>query len=458
MDWQKISQLPDKEFVSALYNELLGREADEGGLAHYLQLLQEKKLDRRQIVRYLKGSTEYRLKHAKSEVPALVEENLRLLEEEIRQKKTVLTAQPRNFNLDMIGICNMRPPCAMCTLWENESGPRYHKGLTVEDVRAFADPIRLAAEVINCGIGEPLILPDLMPIMGLFAEWEKPLGLNSNGLALTPALTEKLAPYFEYLSITFSLDGATKETYARVRGPHFERVIENIAYYCRRRREVHPEGTASKTAIVMMPMRVNRHEVADFVRLGARLDVDAVELRALNQIDHDWQAEKGGYLFDYRKEMLSREELTQCRREAEAAACECGIMVDVQYQVSEGKTFAAFVKEEHQGEIIKCFQPWHFILPHQSGETVGCCYMEQSLGDWRQEGLSNLINSKRMQALRREMAAGKLPAECHKYISCPVVQANLGASQDVGAKPDGVLLQLAKQARRMLGRIKRRFL
>jgi MoaA/NifB/PqqE/SkfB family radical SAM enzyme len=457
MNWQKISQLPDKEFVRALYNELFGREADEGGLAHYLQLLQEKKLGRRQIVRHLKGSAEYRLKHAKSEVPALVEENLRLLEEEISQKKTVLTAQPRNFNLDMIGICNMRPPCAMCTLWENETGPRYHKGLTVEDVRAFGAPIRLAAEVINCSIGEPLILPDLVPIMQLFAEWEKPLGLNSNGLALTPALTDKLAPYFEYLSITFSLDAASKETYARVRGPYFERVSENIAYYCRRRREIHPEGLASKTAIVMMPMRVNRHEVADFVRLGASLGVDAVELRALNQIDHDWRAEKGGYLFDYRKEMLSREELAQCQREAEAVASVCGIMLDVQYQVSDEKTFAAFVKEEHQGEKIKCFQPWHFILPHQSGETVGCCYMNQSLGDWRKEGLSNLINSQRMQALRREMAAGKLPAECRNYISCPVVQANLGARQTTAAKSDGVLLQLARRARRILGRIKRRF-
>jgi MoaA/NifB/PqqE/SkfB family radical SAM enzyme len=458
MNWQKVSQLPDKEFVCALYNELLGREADEGGLAHYLQLLQEKKLVRRQIVRHLKCSAEYRLKHAKSEVPALVEKNLHLLEEEISQKKTFLTAQPRNFNLDMIGICNMRPPCAMCMLWENETGARYHKGLTVEDVRAFADPIRLAAEVINCSIGEPLILRDLVPIMQLFTEWEKPLGLNSNGLALTPALTDKLAPYFEYLTITFSLDAATRETYAKVRGPHFERVIENIAYYCRRRREVHPEGTASKTAIVMMPMRVNRHEVADFVRLGARLDVDAVELRALNQIDHDWQAEKAGYLFDYRREMLSRAELAQCQREAEAAASECGIMLDVQYQVSEEKTFGAFVKEEHQGGSIKCFQPWHFILPHQSGETVGCCYMDQSLGDWRKEGLSNLINSQRMQALRREMAAGKLPAECRKYISCPVVQANQGNYQGAGAKPAGEPLQLAKLARRLIGRIKRRFL
>jgi MoaA/NifB/PqqE/SkfB family radical SAM enzyme len=457
MDWQKISRLPDKEFVIALYNELLGREADEGGLTHYLQLLQEKKLGRRQIVRYLKGSSEYRVKHAKSAVPALVEDNSRLLEEEIRQKKTVLTAQPRNFNLDLIGICNMRPPCAMCMLWENETGPRYHKGLSVEDVRAFGAPIRLAAEVINCSIGEPLILRDLVPIMQLFAEWEKPLGLNSNGLALTPALTDKLAPYFEYLTITFSLDAASEETYARVRGPHFKRVIENIAYYSRRRREMHPEGTASKTGIVMMPMRVNRREVADFVRLGARLDMDMVELRALNQIDHDWHAEKGGYLFDYRKEMLSREELAQCQQEAEAAARESGIILDVQYQVGEEKTFNAFVQKEHQGGRVKCFQPWQFILPYQSGETIGCCYMNKSLGDWRQEGLSKLINSKRMRALRREMAAGKLPAECRGYISCPVVQANPGDMQRTKSKQDRALLKSAKRVRHLLGKIKKRF-
>jgi MoaA/NifB/PqqE/SkfB family radical SAM enzyme len=457
MNWQKVSLLPDKEFVGALYNELLGREVDDGGLTHYLQLLQEKKLDRRQIVRYLKCSAEYRLQHAKSEVPALVEDNLRLLEEEISQKKTVITAQPRNFNLDMIGICNMRPPCAMCMLWENETGPRYHKGLTVEDVRAFGAPIRLATEVINCSIGEPLILRDLVPIMQLFAEWEKPLGLNSNGLALTPALTDKLAPYFEYLTITFSLDAATEETYARIRGPHFKRVIENIAYYSRRRREMHPEGTASKTGIVMMPMRVNRHEMADFVRLGARLGMDTVELRALNQIDHDWQAEKGGYLFDYRKEMLSREELAQCQQEAEAAARESGIILDVQYQVGEDKTFNAFVTKEHQGGSIKCFQPWYFILPYQSGETIGCCYMNKSLGDWRNEGLPKLINSKRMQALRRQMATGKLPLECRNYMSCPVVQADLGASNLAEVKSDSMPKKMAQRARRLIGGIKRRF-
>jgi MoaA/NifB/PqqE/SkfB family radical SAM enzyme len=455
--WENIFGLPDTEFIEALYLNLLGREVDPGGRAHYLQMLRERGVGRRQIVRFIKSSTEYRLRHAKTEVPALVEKNLRLLEREIQEKKTVLTAFPRIFNLDLIGVCNMRPPCAMCTLWENETGPRYHRGLTAEDVRAFGDPIRLAAEVINCSIGEPLILKDLIPILELFAEWEKPIGLNSNGLALTPALTEKLVPFFEYLTIIFSIDAATSETYARVRGPHFTRVIENIAYYCRRRREVHPEGTVARTGIVMMPMRVNRHELSDFVRLGARLDADVVELRALNQIDHERRVEKAGYRFDYRQEMLSQAELDECNREARQTARECGVLLDVQYQVTAENTFSAFVREEDQGSEVKCYQPWHFILPCQSGDTFGCCYMDQSLGDWRREGLTHLINHPRMQKMRREMGAGAIPQECRNYPSCPVVQA-YGGGITPAANTPAVLLKwrrLAKRIRRLAGRVKR---
>lgn len=454
--WADIFGLPDKEFIEAIYLKLLGREVDPGGRTHYLQMLQEKGVGRRQVVRLIKCSTEYRLRNAKTEVPSLVEKNLLLLDQEIKEKKKVLTAFPRIFNLDLIGVCNMNPPCAMCMLWENESGSRYHRGLTTENVKAFGDPIRLAAEVMNCSIGEPLILKDLMPILELFANWEKPLGFNSNGLALTPALTEKLVPFFEYLTISFSLDAATAETYARVRGPHFKRVIENIAYYCRRRREVHPEGTAAKTSIVMMPMRVNRHELSDFVRLGAKLDVDMVELRALNQIDRDWRSEKAGYLFDYRREMLSQAELDECNREARQTARECGVLLDVQYQVTAEDTFSAFVREEDQGSGIKCYQPWHFILPYQTGETVGCCYMNRSLGDWRREGLTNLINHPRLQKMRREMGKGGIPKECRNYPSCPVVQAN-GGGVFAAANPPASSLwrQALGHARNLAGRIKR---
>lgn len=432
MDIEEVFALPDEEFIRQIYRELLGRDADPDGIGYYLRILRQKRYPRRFVVRSIKDSWEYRLGRAKSEVPGLVARNKRLNEEEAEAGKTVLKSTPVTFNLDLIGVCNMKPPCGMCLNWTGDVGPRHHPGITVDDLRAFGDPLRLAWEVINCSIGEPLILKDLLPVIELLALWEKPFGINSNGLALTPDLTDRLAPFFEILTITFSVDAATPETYAKIRGPHFLKVIENIAYYSEKRRRVCPEGTASKTGMVMLPMRVNRHEVSGFIKLAAWLGMDVVELRQLHEYAREWKVDKGGFLFDYQEQVLSRRELEEVREEAEKAAAACGIILDCQYQVSEQRTYEAFLPEDKQAGKVKCFQPWHFILPFQNGDTAGCCYMGKSLGNWRTSGLEALWNGPLMQEIRGEMAAGKLPRECRQYISCPVVRANLDSRKKRG--------------------------
>jgi|GEM_PF-1678163 len=428
MNRQKVFALPDEEFVRAMYRELLGREADPEGLESYLRALRQKRFPRKFVIRSIKDSREYRLRHAKSEVPKLAAENKKLNDEEVVLGKTILQSKPVTFNLDLIGLCNMKPPCSMCLNWVGDFGPRHHPGLTVEDLRAFGEPLRLAWDVINCSIGEPLILKDLLPVIELLASWEKPFGINSNGLALTPELTDRLTPYFEILTITFSVDAATPETYAKIRGPHFLKVIENIATYSEKRRAAYPEGLGSKVGMVMLPMKINRHEVRAFVRLAAWLGMDVVELRQLNEWSGEWKVKKGGFLFDYQEQKLSPQELEDVRQEAEEAAAECGVVLDCQYQVSEERTYEAFLPEDKQTAGIKCIQPWRFILPYQNGDTAGCCYMGKSLGNWRTAGLEGLWNGERMQKLRKEMAEGKLPQECRDYPSCPIVRAHLHPS------------------------------
>jgi MoaA/NifB/PqqE/SkfB family radical SAM enzyme len=418
----------DKEvraFLETAYRDLLGREIDKEGLDHYLHLLRDKNYSFRQIVRNIKNSEEYRILHARGETPALVIENLKLNHREILEGKSVLQSTPPTFNIDLIGLCNMNPPCAMCLNWSGDVGPRHHKGLTLKDLEHFGDFARLAYNVVNCSIGEPLILKDLIPILQLFSRWEKELGINSNGIALTPTMTDKLVPFFDILTITFSLDAATAESYARIRGNHFQRVIDNIAYYCQKRREVSPEGLPSKTGLVMIPMKQNRNEVVDFVRLAAKLGVDVVELRSLNQVEVNVRVSRGDFVFDYRQQMLSDQELEEVRREAEETAAQCGIFMDCQYQVSEEHTYAAFLPPEYRGLNLKCVQPWRFLLPYKNGDTTGCCYMGETLGNWRQTDLKDLWNSPRMQEIRKEMASGQLPKECRRYTSCPVVRAEI---------------------------------
>jgi MoaA/NifB/PqqE/SkfB family radical SAM enzyme len=412
-------------YIEEIYGKLLGRKPDKEGLAYYTGRLDRGELTLPEFVRQLKNSTEYWLRRFPGDIPRRTLENTVLNDRETREKRTVLQSRPYIFNIDLIGICNMIPPCSMCYNWKNGVGPRHHRGLKIKEIKRFGEHLELAHEVINCGIGEPLLNRELIPILQLFYNWGKPFGFNTNGLALSPAMTERMVPYFEILTILFSLDAATGETYAKVRGRFFDRVVKNIAYYSARRREVAPDGLASKTGIVFMPMRCNRHETADFIRLGARLGVDVVELRALNQINENWVVRRGDFTFNYQQEILTPAELEEIRQEAAEVAVSEGVRLDCQYQVSPESTFFFFIPPQYRDLGIRCILPWRFILPYQNGNTVPCCFISDDLGDWRKTGLEKLWNGPFMQKLRGQMATGNLPGLCRRFPSCPVVQATL---------------------------------
>jgi MoaA/NifB/PqqE/SkfB family radical SAM enzyme len=412
-------------FLQETYLELLNREIDEEGLNHYLALMRQGNYSKKQIIRMLLNSEEYRLLSSKSQYPKIALENRKLNDQEIFRGATILKSKPVLFNLDLIGLCNMKPKCSMCLNWVGERGPGHHPGLTVKDIKKFEKFLIHANQSINCSIGEPLILKEFNKILALFYKWEKHLGINSNGIALSRDLTDQIAPFFNILTISFSLDAATAATYAKIRNHQFDLVIKNIKYYCQKRDQINPRGFASKTGTVFIPMQVNKDEIEDFIKLSADLGVDVVELRSLNHIDENHIITKDQFTFDYKQQMLSTDELEEIRLKAEAAAKKHQILLDCQYQVSEEATYEYFLPKKFKSTGIKCTQPWHFILPYQTGHTVGCCYMNKSLGNWREEKLEQLWNSRRMMRMRKEMAQGKLPEECYNYTSCPIVQNEL---------------------------------
>jgi MoaA/NifB/PqqE/SkfB family radical SAM enzyme len=426
-------------YVAEIYVKLLGHAPDNDGLARYAGMLDRGELTRPEFVSHLKNSTEYWLRRFPGEIPRRTLENAALNDRETREKKAVLRSRPYIFNIDLVGICNMTPPCSMCLNWEKDVGPRHHKGLKLKDIERFGEHLQLAHEVINCGIGEPLLNRDLVSIVRLFHDWGKPFGFNSNGIALSPALTERLVPYFEILTIIFSLDAATAQTYAKVRGRFFDRVVENIAHYSARRREAAPDGFASKTGIVFMPMRCNRHETADFIRLGARLGVDMVELRALNLIRKNWVVRRGDFIFNYHQEVLTPAELEEVRQEAVEVAAAEGIRLDCQYQASPESTFSFFIPPQYRDLGLRCVLPWRFILPYQNGMTAPCCFITDDIGDWRKTGLEKLWNGPFMQKLRGQMATGNLPRLCRRFPSCPVVQAALTEENRLHPESAGAL-------------------
>jgi len=349
------------------------------------------------------------------------DQNLALNESEIRKGVSILHSKPIFFNLDLIGVCNMQPRCAMC--YEIDSSARRHFGITISDILNFGEFFEKAGSLINCSIGEPLMHRDIVELIRIIDSRGKEIGLNTNGLGLTRDLSDRLLEYPEALNFLVSLDAASRVTYEKIRGKCFERVIENVSYFCARRKRVNYKKDGQlypRIGFCFMPMKINKNEILSFVKLAAEIGVDRVELRCLNKTDKDIIIERDNFVFNYNEQMLSKDELDEVEALASAAARKHNVVLECQYR-SERIGFDFFLPAEFRNTKLKCILPWRFILPYKNGETTGCCYMNKSLGDWRKHGLEKLWNGHRMRKMREELAAGELSRECLDYKHCPLV-------------------------------------
>jgi MoaA/NifB/PqqE/SkfB family radical SAM enzyme len=104
--------------------------------------------------------------------------------------------------------------------------------------------------------------------------------------------------------INISLDAATAETYARIRGADFAKVLANVAALVRARRKAGRDDLV--VMLNMTLMRANIEELPDFVRLAKRLAADAVAFWRLNDGENyqrpEWVVDKDDWRFTYRDE------------------------------------------------------------------------------------------------------------------------------------------------------------
>lgn len=64
--------------------------------------------------------------------------------------------------------------------------------------------------------------------------------------------------------------------------------------------------------MVFMPMRVNKDELEDYFRLCQTIEADSLVLRPLLYLwNPQIEVNRGGYHFDYQKELLNQDEINE---------------------------------------------------------------------------------------------------------------------------------------------------
>jgi hypothetical protein len=88
--------------------------------------------------------------------------------------------------------------------------------------------------------------------------------------------------------------------------------------------------------MVFMPMEVNRKDLEDYFRLCKEIEADSLVLRPLNYLENPQiEKDRGGYHFDYEKELLSLLELEKIFQKCDEYSKKYGVPVANQFTFGE---------------------------------------------------------------------------------------------------------------------------
>jgi MoaA/NifB/PqqE/SkfB family radical SAM enzyme len=185
---------------------------------------------------------------------------------------------PRFAQIEPMPSCNLA--CRMCTVPQRPGGTDIARGaLPLARFLAWLDELPGLQELQLQGLGEPLLNPALFDMIRAAKARGIRVGTNSNLTLLTPGRAHALVDSgLDELSI--SIDGATRETYERIRvGASFPKLLRNIDRVVAARAA---QGAVTPALrLVMVLMRHNVAELPALVDLAADHGVEAVLVQRL---------------------------------------------------------------------------------------------------------------------------------------------------------------------------------
>jgi radical SAM protein with 4Fe4S-binding SPASM domain len=298
---------------------------------------------------------------------------------------------PVMIDIEPNNTCNFR--CPHCQV------PYWSKPASYLDVERFAKILGQIPRLVRVklqGMGEPLLNKDLIGMMKLGEERGVSMRFISNGSVLAGETAAALAGLRD-AEITFSLDGASKETFERIRaGGKFEKVIENM------RRLVAARGAKRKPIISgwTLATRENVGELARIVRLAKEIGLDRLTIQTFLS---DWGKKDMKARTDEHKVGQDSEALGAAVNEAEEAAREIGLDLGIS-------------RSDYYTRRRKCVWPWTSAYVAANGDVVPCCIIADSdtvkMGNVFERDFAEIWNSPAYREFRKRIRSHDLPDYC----------------------------------------------
>jgi radical SAM protein with 4Fe4S-binding SPASM domain len=324
---------------------------------------------------------------------------------------------PTYVQIEPVGQCNLR--CQMCAIQFREDGPPYGPPafMDFERFTALVDGFTTLRELHLQGLGEPMMHPRFFDMVAYAAAKSIRVSTNSNGTLMNAKRAERCVTS-GLECIHLSLDGATAETYERIRvRAHFERVMANLDHLVEAKRR-HGSETP-RLRMVMVIMRQNLHELPDLVRLAARWSVEGLFVQHLC---HDFGESSLPTRYRPMREFVQEQTLLEedpervARYFGEARAVATELGVDLRLPRTEVR-----IHPPGTPGSKRCSWPWSGAYVSYQGYAMPCCMVSTpdriNFGNMAEQGVTETWQSEEFQAFRDQLASDEPPEVCR---SCAI--------------------------------------
>lgn len=312
----------------------------------------------------------------------------------------VSVRQISTIDIEPIAACNLK--CCFCPVpgWERA---KETKGMEIGLYKKIISQFPGLEHVKIQGQGEPFLNKNLIEMIRHASGRGIGTSVITNGTLLNRKLCEEVVEV-ALDNLTFSFDGATKETYESVRkGAEFDSVTKNIESICLLKEKKHSEMVVGIVCLVSAEQVFL--ELPELVQLAANLGVNEVHvkgrLKRWKQLEHGKQYRiESVYLDDF---PMHDEIILKSRILAKKA----GI------RFSSGDYSSAYSSKH------PCIWPWKALYVSTEGKVVPCCAVgvpeTWCMGDLAKNNIKDIWNNKAYRELRQSIRLNKLWDVC---LSC----------------------------------------
>ncbi len=316
---------------------------------------------------------------------------------------------PRSIYIEPTSRCNEL--CQQCprTLLAREED----RDLSFDEFRRIVDQFPVLERVVLHGLGEPLLNKDLPRMVSYLKVRGTYVLFNSNGILLNARRGQELidAGLDEY---RLSMDGATRQTYARVRGVDaFDKVWRNVRAFIAMRHE--QDTSKPVVSLWFTAMKENLHELPPLIDLADESGIREVYLQRLVYFErglaHSQQA-----LF----RRATPEELELVLR-CEQLCKERGIAFKA---AGSATPLESLLRESSNRPWSGCRRPYSLTYITSSGNVLSCCFApfghksareyheERVLGNIFQQPIEAIWHGERYGAFRQAFESDHPATHC----------------------------------------------